>query len=255
MTHEYKTDRRVALDLNLMLAIPGLHYSPVTTSTQSDVKQLLEAGAQMPVVVITEEQTAGRGRLDRIWTAPPFSSVLMSVGLPLPKEHTAFALQVGVAVRDALAACGVAAALKWPNDVVVEVDGRWRKLGGMLVELHRQQAVVGVGLNIDLTDAELPTADAISCRQLGLRPRREDIIVNLVPSLEQLPAPDMLARYRERCVTIGAQVQVARLVGEPLRGRALAVDDEGALLVLDHSGVEHRVTVGDVQLLRPEVSG
>ncbi len=234
-----------------MLAVEHLHYAPVTASTQADVKQLLDAGEPLPVVV-ADEQTAGRGRLDRSWTAPPFSSVLMSMGLPLPREHSAFTLHLGVVVVEALAGCGVNAQLKWPNDVVVQLDGRWRKLGGVLTELHHHHAVMGIGLNVDIADAELPTPEAISCRQLGWLPRREELIVNIVRGLRDMPSPLTLTRYRELCVTIGAKVMVARLVGEPLRARAVAVHDDGALVVVDDAGVEHRITVGDVEMLRPE---
>ena len=104
MTHEYATDRRVALELQRIAGPSEMHYSLVTDSTQTSVKSLLDAGAKPPVVVVTEEQTAGRGRLDRVWSAPPFSSVLMSVGLPVLEQRGFFTLQVGVVIARALAA-------------------------------------------------------------------------------------------------------------------------------------------------------
>lgn len=251
MTDEYATDRRVALDLTRIVGTSSTTYLPSCGSTQAHAKLILDRGERAPLLVLTDEQTAGRGRLDRVWSAPPNSSVLMSMGLPLSGHHSAFTLKVGVVVAGALAARGVHVRLKWPNDIVAVIDGRVRKLGGILAEIHRDHVVLGIGLNIDLDDEELPTADAISCRQLGPTPRRERLINDIVSGLLTLPRGVTLARYRELCATIGADVRVSRIAGDAITGRALDVDADGALLVLDSAGREHRVTVGDVQHLRP----
>lgn len=237
-----------------MLGRYGMRYSRVSASTQQTVKHLLDIGEQPPVVVITEEQTAGRGRLDRAWTAPPFSSVLMSVGLPPSVHNSTFTLKVGVVVARSLATRGVHVQLKWPNDIVVVQDERVRKLGGILAEMHRDHVIVGIGLNIDMDEAELPTPDAISCRQLGTTPRRERLIDDIVDGLAALPGAVSMTSYRALCATIGAEVEVRRIVGEALRGTAIAVDDDGALVVRDLAGAEHVVTVGDVQHVRPAAS-
>ena len=251
MTDEYATDRRVALDLNRITVRCGMSYLRVTASTQTQAKLMLDTGQKAPVVVVTEEQTEGRGRLDRSWSAPRHSSVLMSVGLPPSGHHSTFTLKVGVVVAEALQRQGVRVQLKWPNDVVVMQDDRVRKLGGILAEVHRDHVVVGIGLNIDMDDDELPTPDAISCRQLGTPPKREEIIGDIVDGLLALPSGITMLQYRERCSTIGVEVAVSRIVGPPVRGRAIAVDDDGVLLVMDEVGVEHRITVGDVQHVRP----
>ncbi len=251
MTDEYATDRRVALDLNSMMVRCGMHYLPTTTSTQSNVKDLLDQGQRAPLVVVTEEQTEGRGRLDRVWSAPRYSSVLMSVGLPPSGHHSTFTLKVGVVVVEALAVRGVQVQLKWPNDIVVARDGRVRKVGGVLTELHRDHVVVGIGLNIDMDDDELPTPDAVSCRQLGTPPKREDVIGGIIDGLLALPSGISMLQYRGLCSTVGVEVAVSRIVGPPILGNAIAVDDDGALVVLDEAGVEHRITVGDVQHVRP----
>ena len=184
-----------------MLTRFGTTYSPVTGSTQRDVKAMLDRGMKPPVVVVAEEQTEGRGRLDRTWTAPPFSSILMSVGLPTSGHHSAFTLKVGVVVADALARRGVHVELKWPNDLVVMLDGEVRKLGGILTEVHRDHVVVGIGINVDMDASELPTPDAISCRQLGTTPRREHIIDEIVDGLVSLPKGATLDQYRAMSAT------------------------------------------------------
>lgn len=250
MTDEYATDQRVALDLERM-SVPGsLQYKRVSTSTQADAKLLLDRGERAPFTVITEEQTEGRGRLDRTWTAPPYTSVLMSMALPEPGHASAFTLKVGVVVAEALIARGVPARLKWPNDIVVVEADQVRKLGGILAELHRGHVVVGIGLNISMRSDELPTPDAVSCRQLGSTPRREYLVMDIANGLVGLPAAATLERYRELSATIGADVAVTRISGESLVGRVSDIDADGALLVRDAAGAEHRVTVGDVEHLR-----
>ena len=228
-----------------------MSYLPSTASTQLLVKDLLDRGQKAPVVVISEEQTEGRGRLDRVWSAPRYSSVLMSVGLPPSGHHSTFTLKVGVVVAEALAVQGVDVQLKWPNDIVVVREERVRKVGGILAELHRDHAIVGIGLNIDMDEEELPTADAISCKQLGTTPRRERLIEHIVDGLLALPTGDSMQQYRGLCSTIGVEVAVSRIVGPPVLGKAIAIDDDGALRVMDEAGVEHRITVGDVQHVRP----
>ena len=242
---------RVALDLDRM-TMPGTWtYAKVTSSTQARVKEALDRDARsLPCTVIAEEQTQGRGRLDRSWSAPAGSAVLMSVGLPIPGHASTFTLKAGVVVAEALIARGVHVQLKWPNDIVVVVDGRLRKLGGILAEVHRDHVVVGIGVNIDMADEELPTVDAISCRHLGTTPRREYLISDIVKGLDGLPAAATLARYRTLCATIGAAVQVRLVSGEVLVGIVIDVDETGALLLQDDASEVHRITTGDVEHVR-----
>lgn len=224
-----------------------LHVLEVTTSTQTDAKARMDAGAQLPFAVVAEEQTQGRGRLDRTWTAPRYSSLLLSVALPQPAVATAFTLRVGVAVASALRAQGADVRLKWPNDIVVLVDGAVRKLGGILAERHAQAIVTGMGLNVDLHHDELPTESAISCRQLGGVPRREELLQQMLEAM--LRIPEDLDEYRRLCISIGADVAATLADGTVLQGRVTNVDGDGAL-VLDVQGVVRTVTVGDVQHLR-----
>ena len=229
----------------------GLHYLEVVESTQTLVKRVLDTGAPVPVVAVTEAQTAGRGRLDRAWSAPPRSSVLVSVGVDAVGQGSAFTLMVGVVVAQALEEHDVHVALKWPNDIVVVRDERIRKLGGILTERHGDRLVVGIGLNIDLADDELPTDDAISCRQLGVRVERERLIDDIIDGIAGLPAGATIERYRSLSATLGGQVLVSRIAAAPLEGVAAGIASDGALIIVDADGVEHLVTVGDVQHLRP----
>lgn len=137
---------------------------PQTGSTNADLLAEARAGAAEGLVLVAEEQTAGRGRLGRSWSAPPgagliFSVLLRPAGVP-PTRLGWLPLLTGVAVASAVRdQTGLPASLKWPNDVLVGE----RKLAGILAEAHGDAVVVGVGLNITLTQAELPVRPRPRC--------------------------------------------------------------------------------------------
>lgn len=141
---------------------------PTTGSTNTD---LAARAAELPegAVLVAEEQTAGRGRLDRNWVAPArsglFFSVLLKPGDAVPQERWGWlTLLAGVATATGLSrAAGVDTALKWPNDLLVSVDGEERKTGGILAERVGGPdggIVIGIGLNVTLTEDELPVPAA-----------------------------------------------------------------------------------------------
>ncbi len=137
-----------------------------TGSTNQDlVDRAVRGDAEEGAVLVAEEQTAGRGRLDRQWTAPPRSGLFFSVLLTpaeVPVRHWGWLpLLTGVAVATGLSrAAGVDTSLKWPNDLLVTVDGQERKAGGILAERAGDGGVViGIGVNVSLREDELT-----SCR-------------------------------------------------------------------------------------------
>ncbi|HET8862782.1 MAG TPA: biotin--[acetyl-CoA-carboxylase] ligase, partial [Solirubrobacterales bacterium] len=136
--------------------VPHRHF-PVTDSTNARARELVEDGAPHGLVVTAAEQTAGRGRQGRTWTAPPGKALLYSAILrPLDERHLLLPLAVPLAVCDAAEQLnpGVACQVKWPNDVWIE----GRKLAGVLIEAKPQDgwAVIGVGLNLSIAPAEFP---------------------------------------------------------------------------------------------------
>jgi BirA family transcriptional regulator, biotin operon repressor / biotin---[acetyl-CoA-carboxylase] ligase len=133
-----------------MIGVPRVHWR-LTDSTNERAKALAAAGAPHGTLVTADEQTAGRGRQGRVWTAPPRTAVLMSLVVCDPGEI--LPLTAAVAVCDALPA---ECAIKWPNDVWLER----RKLAGILVEGRPQQgwAVLGVGLNVTTRELSTPTS-------------------------------------------------------------------------------------------------
>lgn len=237
-----------------------IQVRPTVASTNSEVAAAARAGAAEGLVVIAEHQAAGRGRLDRRWAAPARSGVLMSL-LVRPQVSVAawpvLPLLTGLAVVEAVVGVGgVDARLKWPNDVMAG----GRKLGGVLVERVDDAVVVGVGLNVTTRPDELPVATATSLALAGGVTDREPIVKEVLRAfarryLEWLDtggsAGSVLPAYRERCETIGCRVELALPGGDVVRGVAVAVDDEGRLVVHDEAtGADRGWLVGDVAHVR-----
>jgi BirA family biotin operon repressor/biotin-[acetyl-CoA-carboxylase] ligase len=222
-----------------MIGTPRVHLR-LTDSTNERAKELAAAGAPHGTLVTADEQSAGRGRQGRVWTAPARSAVLMS--LVTRRPAATLPLAAAVAVCDALPArCEI----KWPNDVWLER----RKLAGILVEGRPQEdwAVLGIGLNVT-TEAFPPelAETATSLRLAGIDATTDSVLASLVDSLDEwLEAPDeaVLAAWRERDALRGERVRWQG--GE---GTAAGIDASGALIVETDAG---RVTLdaGEVHLL------
>ncbi|WP_406007078.1 biotin--[acetyl-CoA-carboxylase] ligase [Streptomyces sp. NBC_00637] len=241
-----------------------------TGSTNSDLVAAASAGeAGEGAVLVAEEQTSGRGRLDRRWTAPPRSGLFFSVLLTPSEVPVArwgwLPLLTGVAVATGLSrAAGVDTALKWPNDLLVTVDGEERKAGGILAERAGQDAVVvGVGLNVTLRADELPVPLAGSLALAGaLSTDRDTLLRGVLRSLEEWygrwreaggdPAASGLQEtYAAGCATLGRTVR-AELPGDrSIVGEAVAVDGDGRLVIATKEGVQEPVGAGDIVHLRP----
>ncbi|MER5886903.1 biotin--[acetyl-CoA-carboxylase] ligase [Streptomyces sp. NPDC001941] len=240
-----------------------------TGSTNSD---LAARAADLPegAVLVAEEQTAGRGRLDRRWSAPPrsglFFSVLLRPGPDVPVERWGWLpLLTGVAAATGLArAAGVDTSLKWPNDLLVTVAGQERKAGGILAERAGTDAVVvGLGLNVTLREDELPvpTAGSLALAD-AVSTDRDTLLRGVLRSLEQWygtwraaggdPAASGLQEtYAAGCATLGRTVR-AELPGDrALTGEAVAVDGDGRLVLATADGGREAVGAGDIVHLRP----
>jgi BirA family biotin operon repressor/biotin-[acetyl-CoA-carboxylase] ligase len=221
-------------------------------STNRHALDAARAGAPDGLVVVADEQTAGRGRLGRSWEAPPGSSLLVSVLLRRsgdPAGHVVMAAGVALAAAvDDVA--GVEAGLKWPNDLVVDD----RKLAGLLAEVEGDALVVGAGCNVnwDAFPAEL-TESATACNLEAGRAVDRDALLDafLDRFAAALAVGDAVVDdYRARLVTIGRTVRVEPVRGDALVGTAVAVADDGALVVRDDAGTDHTVVAADVHHLR-----
>lgn len=260
----------------------------VREQPQGYAAQLAAADGALWRVVLTDDQTGGRGRLGRAWSVPPRASVAVSAVVPAPAESAMgwVPLAAGVALARAMAsvteAAGVPveAALKWPNDVLLPADGD-RKVAGILCELAigpsgERAVVVGAGVNVDQSRDELPVDTATSLRLVGAAVRREDLVVAYLGELADLLTADPVFRagasgpargfgadavgrgvglreeYAERCATLGADVDVHVPGGDVVRGRAIRVDTSGALVVAvgGPGGREQSYAAGDVVHVR-----
>jgi BirA family biotin operon repressor/biotin-[acetyl-CoA-carboxylase] ligase len=235
-----------------------------TGSTNADLAQRARAGEAPGSVLVTDYQSSGRGRLGRTWTAPPGSSIAMSV-LVRPKNvassrWTWLPLLAGLAAVEALRrAADVPAVLKWPNDVLV--DGR--KICGILAERVETPdgpaCVIGWGLNVHLAEDELPVPTATSLALLRPEsvPHRDTVVVTVLRAFELLfshwQATDddgaFAASYGERSDTIGRPVRVMLSADRVVEGTATGIDADGRLVVLTDEGPQ-AFGAGDVVHLR-----
>jgi BirA family transcriptional regulator, biotin operon repressor / biotin---[acetyl-CoA-carboxylase] ligase len=231
------------------------------TSTNDLARMRLDAAGADGLVIVAEEQTAGRGRRGRTWISPPGANLYLSVALR-PRIAAADAGQLGIAAALAVvAACEDVAPLdlKWPNDVVAAGG---LKVGGLLVETiaegdRLRGAVIGIGINANWRRRTMPPEirdTATSLADLaGADTDREALLARLLDALSaEIDAIEAgispLPRYRERCATLGTDVRVATADGI-VSGRATEVDGTGALVVETDAGVRVLAT-GEVLAVR-----
>jgi len=223
-----------------MIGTPRVHHR-LTDSTNERAKALALAGAAHGTLVTAGEQSAGRGRQGRVWTAPSGSALLMS--LVLRELDELLPLTAAVAVCDALAA---EAAVKWPNDVWIE----GRKVAGILVEGRPQDgwAVLGIGLNATTESFPAELAEtATSLRLAGVDADPASVLDDLLDSLGRwlrAPSGSVLAAWRSLDALKGERVRWSG--GEGIAG---GIDDSGALLVETRNGPV-TLDAGEVHLLR-----
>ena len=223
-----------------MIGTPRVHLR-LADSTNERAKELALGGAPHGTLVTADEQTAGRGRQGRVWTAPPRSALLMSV---VTRRLTpTLPLAAAVAICDALpAACEI----KWPNDIWLER----RKLAGILVEGRPQDgwAVVGIGLNVTTEGFPEELAEiATSLRIAGIELDTEAVLASLLVSLDEwleAPEAEVLSAWSQRDALRGERVRWAD--GE---GVAAGIDASGALVVETEHG-RIALDAGEVHLLR-----
>ena len=230
-------------------------------STNDEARRLAGEGAEEGTLVIADEQSAGRGRLGRPWLAPARQALLFSLifrpDRP-PRELFPLIMLASVACLHAIEKeTGLAVAIKWPNDLLL--DGR--KVAGILSEIgqpaKRPYVIVGIGLNVNVDFQSWPElgAQATSLREALGRP------VPRLPLLQEILRQIELAYDRFRAgyspydewvahlSTLGREVRVTTAEGT-LAGRAVAVDSDGALCLVLPDGTRRRILTGDVERLR-----
>jgi BirA family biotin operon repressor/biotin-[acetyl-CoA-carboxylase] ligase len=251
-----------------------IEYFHTVPSTMPIAHQLAQRGeTRTGAVVVAEEQTAGRGRLQRNWSAPPGEALLLSliVKPPLSFPLAQLPMATGVALAEALETFqpGLVGrvGLKWPNDVLLGPNVKTAcKVAGILIETAFRggdlaYAVIGIGVNVNQEAQGLPApqpgAPQPASLRLHLRGAKEldrtALLIALCHALSrwvvQPAAPhDIFDLWRERLWTLGQPVAILEGGESVCRGLAFDVARDGSLLVMDESGVQHSVAVGDVSL-------
>jgi BirA family transcriptional regulator, biotin operon repressor / biotin---[acetyl-CoA-carboxylase] ligase len=226
-----------------VLGRPRLHLRR-TDSTNDRARELAIGGAPHGTLVTAAEQTSGRGRQGRRWSAPAASSVLMSLVLRSPPSL--LPLIAAVAVCDV---AGEHAQIKWPNDIVVVQPHGLAKLAGILAEGRPQEgwAVLGIGLNVAVETSELPSELRGRAASMGLSAAEiEPTLKRLLAALEQRlgdPAKLTLETWRARDALRGRAVTWASG-----RGRAEGIDGAGRLVVTLSGGGHATLDAGEVHL-------
>ncbi len=272
-----------------------------TGSTNADMKLLLSSAGSVetrkespqvsPIVLLADHQTAGRGRLDRTWQAPPGTSLLMTIGLPLVgisgEYQTWLTTCLALSVTDATQKLGLEQVrIKWPNDLVCDagaVSGAeepteatsrdeeprfgYFKLGGILAELHQipgagSCALLGLGLNVNWPEVPTELSGIASSlnKVVGHEIDREELLIQILLALDARWLPMLEEPAGDLSVMFDTYRSRSATIGSRVRvvlpqgdlvGTAADIAADGALLLRDDSGVEHVVTVGDVVHARP----
>jgi BirA family transcriptional regulator, biotin operon repressor / biotin---[acetyl-CoA-carboxylase] ligase len=260
----------------------SVEVTPVTGSTNADLLARAAGGEPEGAVLAAEQQSAGRGRLGRVWVSPPRAALTFSVLLRpalVPRARLGWLpLLAGVAVAAAVRdVAGVDAQLKWPNDVLagqagVPAGGSGgvappRKLGGILAEAAGDAVVVGIGVNVSTGPAELPPPGPGALPATSLRLEgspsldRTRLLAGILAGLERryrtwsavlgdTERSGLRADYTRLCATLGRRVRVELPGGGTLDGLAAGIDADGRLLLSSPPEADLPVAAGDVVHLR-----
>ena len=224
------------------------HHYRITDSTNERARELAERGAPGGTVVTAVEQSAGRGRQGRTWTAPAGGALLCSAILrPLDRRHSLLPLAVPLAVCEAAEELGAGSCrVKWPNDVWVDE----RKVAGILIEARPPEwAVIGVGLNVAIEPKEFPVELRETATAIGGGASVEDALGALCEALEGWVGADVAAvlkEFRRRDALAGREIQWTG-AGEGT-GHVEGVDERGNLLVRVADGETVALGSGEVHL-------
>jgi BirA family biotin operon repressor/biotin-[acetyl-CoA-carboxylase] ligase len=241
--------------------LPKVEWHEELVSTSDRLKQLARSGAPEWTAILADRQTGGRGRDGRTWQSPAGGLYLSVLLRPSGECARLLPLAAGVAVAEAVAGFGVAGELKWPNDVLAS----GRKLAGILAEASSGGAGVewvalGIGVNVALDPERLPEelrGSVTSLSAQGATGTDPGAVAGAVlarlgvwyDALREAPLR-VVAAWRERAVPWWGSLVDVRSSAGVLRGRLLALDDDGALVIELSGGETRRLVSGEVSRLR-----
>jgi BirA family biotin operon repressor/biotin-[acetyl-CoA-carboxylase] ligase len=234
-------------------------------STNDRAAELARAGAPEGTLVVADQQTGGRGRLGRSWHSPPGSNLYLSLLLRPsrpPPDVPPLTLLAGAALAGAIAALGGEPRLKWPNDVLLRSPTGLRKAAGILTEMASERdrvrhVVVGIGVNVNLTELPAELADrATSLRlALGRSIARDALLAELMNLFEPLydaferDGPAVAVAAWRPYAAFGLRCRIETGDRAPFEAVLRDVDETGNLVVEDAAGGRARVLAGDVTVL------
>ena len=253
---EFSPERLI---LNLDTRFVGQHiiYYRSLPSTMEEARKVGWHGAEEGTVVIAEEQTAGRGRRQRMWISPQGGIALSIILRPSVQHLPQMIMLASLAVTAAIeAVTGLKAGIKWPNDVLI---GR-KKVCGILIENqlrggNLEFTVVGIGINVNMDPLVYPEiadiATSLSAEK-GQPVSRVELVQKLMVEVEKLyldlkAGQSLHQRWRERLVILGQMVQITE-EGKVEQGVAEDVNLDGSLLLRHSDGSLTRIVAGDVTL-------
>lgn len=243
-------------------------YKDLIDSSNNLAKKIANEGCEDGMIVVAEEQGAGKGRLSRGWISPHAKGIWFSVVLKppfLPEEAPKCTLMSAVAVVKAINKIpGVKAAIKWPNDILL----LGKKLVGILTEMsaefgHINYVVIGIGINTNATPEDYPEEVrplAVSIADAATAPfTRVELLADILKNMEELYEKvlvegfkPVLEEWKQYSCTLGQEVKVIA-PDKTYLGTAIDIDEEGLLMVRKEDGIVEKVVAGDVSI-RPAVA-
>lgn len=243
------------------LPLRGVRYFNSIGSTNDEAMSWAAKGAEDLSVVVANEQTAGRGRMDRPWFTPPSTALAFSLILrPRREELPHLSRIVGLAalsVVDAFGKRGLAPQIKWPNDILLN----GRKVAGILIELSWadedvRYVVIGVGVNV--MRASAPTTDVLRFPAISMEhvlneiPDRaallRDILASLIALRPHIQTEAFVNAWSKSLAWYGKDVRVEMGGDQVVNGRITGLEPDGSLKLLDERGNPVTVRFGDVRL-------
>ncbi|MBN1855422.1 MAG: biotin--[acetyl-CoA-carboxylase] ligase [Dehalococcoidia bacterium] len=227
------------------------HFESVE-STMGVARTLARSGAEAGTLVLAEQQSSGRGRLDRSWMSPPGGIYMTLVTRPsiAPVLAPRISLMASVAVAEAIhTLLGLPAQVKWPNDVLIED----RKVCGILAEMEAESDAVryvniGIGLNANTPVGELQQGAVSLAEASGAPVDRvllvRSIVEGIFARIEHLEEPSILDEWRRWAVTLGREVSIIS-AGAPVRGVAMDISSMGTLMLRQPNGEIREIVAGD----------
>jgi len=244
-------------DLNLS----AIHYFDSIGSTSDEALAWAKKGARDLSLVVADEQTMGRGRLDRPWFTPPHTAIAFSLILrPTHSEIPYLSRMVGLAALalvDVLKTLNLEPQIKWPNDILLN----GRKLAGVLIDViwsndEVESLVIGMGVNV--AKGALPSTDILGFpatsleNMLGYVPDRNvllhDILTNMIALRPQIGTDSFMSAWEKKLAYYGRQVRVEMGGGKVVLGKVIGLESDGSLKISDENGRTIPVRFGDVRL-------